>query len=127
MSTAEIENESKLTVEQLEKLKFKPFVEHEFVGGCKHSSLQGMSESTNPWGNCVTVYAEKQLAPRSSWRGKVEKYGSDWTKYTVVVCGDKWGETRDEIEMPKGTDLKAAKAKAIEIAKLYIADGKLFI
>lgn len=127
MPTQEILEESRLTVEQLDKMKFGSLQPHDFISGCKFTSLPGMSASTNPWHNCVTVFAERQLAPRSTFMGKTEKYGSDWTQYTVVVQGDRWGETRDEIVLPRGTDLKAAKAKAIELAKRYASDGDLYI
>jgi hypothetical protein len=127
MPTTEILAESRVTAEQLDKMKFGPLRAHEFISGCKHTSLPGLSDSTNPWHNCVTVYAERKLAPRSTFMGKTEKYGSDWTEYSVVVQGDQCGETRDEITLPKGTDLKAAKAKAIELAKMYANDGDLYI
>ena len=123
----DITDTCKLTIEDLHKLKFSTLHDHDFINGCKHASLQGMSASTNPFNNCVTVFTQKKLAPRSTFMGKTEKYGKDWTEYTVVVQGDRWGETRDEIVLPRGANLADAKKKAIEIAELYIKDGQLYI
>ena len=106
-----------ITPEKIKELKFPPLTEHDYSAGSKHTSLPGFSESSNMYYNCVTIFTDS----------KRDNYGGPrWTQYTVKVCGDKYGETADEVVLPRGATLKDAKQKAYEMAAEYAKQGLLY-
>lgn len=99
---------------RLKELKWSTFVEDEVISA-KFMFLEGFRESTNPHGHGVMIYAER----------KPDITGYRLTEYTVVVSGGPYGETGDQITLPRRSTLAEAKAKAIWLATQYAEKGLL--
>lgn len=94
-------------------------LEHDDITRARVYWLEGYRCLTNPSGHGIELFAD--LRPYDPVFPSRKH-----TVYTVKVCCGAYGETAEQVELPRGTKLSGAKEAAIALATEAQANGHAF-